>query len=111
MDELAGLAGEARRRALNRFHLLQPHLDNDRPLKAVAAAGIPCRTAQRWVSPYRQFGLAALARKKRTDTGRHREISARLKEAVPGMLGVMCYQTGQLGHLGIEVIYVTAQWQ
>jgi putative transposase len=61
MDELAGLTGEARKRALDRFHLLQPHLDNDRPLKAVAAAaGIPFRTAQRWVSLYRQFGLAAL---------------------------------------------------
>ena len=70
MDELAGLTGEARKRALDRFHLLQPHLENDRPLKAVAAAaGIPFRTAQRWVSLYRQLGLAALARRKRTDTG------------------------------------------
>src|ERR1022692_3203780 len=59
MDELAGLTGEARKRALDRFHLLQPHLENDRPLKAVAAAaGIPFRTAQRWVSLYRQLGLA-----------------------------------------------------
>src|ERR1017187_8447581 len=70
MDELAGLTGEARKRALDRFHLLQPHLENDRPLKAVAAAaGIPFRTAQRWVSLYRQLGLAALARRKRTHTG------------------------------------------
>jgi len=86
MDELAGLTGEARKRALDRFHLLQPHLENDRPLKAVAAAaGIPFRTAQRWVSLYRQFGLAALARRKRTDTGEHREISAKLKEAIEGI--------------------------
>jgi hypothetical protein len=64
MDELAGLTGEARKRALDRFHPLQPHLENDRPLKAVAtAAGIPFRTAQRWVSLYRQLGLAALARR------------------------------------------------
>ena len=27
MDELAGLTGEARKRALDRFHLLQPHLE------------------------------------------------------------------------------------
>lgn len=86
MDELVGLTGEARKRALDRFHLLQPHLENDRPLKAVAAAaGIPFRTAQRWVSLYRQFGLAALARRKRTDTGEHREISAKLKEAIEGI--------------------------
>lgn len=81
-----GLTGEARKRALDRFHLLQPHLENDRPLKAVAAAaGIPFRTAQRWVSLDRQFGLAALARRKRTDTGKHREISAELKEAIEGL--------------------------
>ena len=86
MDELAGLTGEARKRALDRFRLLQPHLENDRPLKAAAAAaGIPFRTAQRWVSLYRQFGLAALARRKRADTGKHREISAKLKEAIEGI--------------------------
>src|ERR1022692_43092 len=60
MDQLAGLTEEARKLALDRFRLLQPHLEDDRPLKAVAAAaGIPFRTAQRWVSLYRQFGLAA----------------------------------------------------
>ena len=68
------------------FRLLQPHLEDDRPLKAVAAAaGIPFRTAQRWVSLYRQFGLTALARKRRTDTGQHREMSAKLKEAIEGI--------------------------
>jgi putative transposase len=86
MDELAGLTGEARKHALDRFHLLQPHLENNRPLKAVAAAAaIPFRTAQRWVSLYRQLGLAALARRKRTDTGQHRDISAKLKEAIEGI--------------------------
>src|SRR6266478_516451 len=86
MDQLAGLTEEARKLALERFRLLQPHLEDDRPLKAVAAAaGIPFRTAQRWVSLYWQFGLAALARRKRTDTGEHREISAKLKEAIEGI--------------------------
>jgi hypothetical protein len=56
------------------------------PLKAVAAAArVPFRTAQRWVSLYRQFGLAGLARKKRTDNGRHREISVKLKEVIEGL--------------------------
>jgi hypothetical protein len=45
-----------------------------------AAAGIPFRTAQRWVSQYQQLGLTALARKKRTDTSEHRAVSAKLKE-------------------------------
>jgi putative transposase len=86
MDELAGLADDARTLALDRFRLLQPHLESNRPLKAVAAAaGIPFRTAQRWVSLYRQFGLGALARKKRTDTGQHRGVSAKLKDVIEGI--------------------------
>jgi hypothetical protein len=55
---LAGLTEEVRKRALDRFHLLQPHLENDLLLKALAAAaGISFPTAQRWVSPYRKVGL------------------------------------------------------
>ena len=48
---LARLTEEARKLALDRVRQLHPHLEDDRPLKAVAsAAGIPFRTAQRWVS-------------------------------------------------------------
>ena len=36
MDQLAGLTEDARKLALDRFRLLQPHLDGNRPLKAVA---------------------------------------------------------------------------
>ena len=62
MDELAGLTEEARKLALDRFRLLQSHLEDNRPLKAVAAtAGIPFRTAQRWVSLYRLAGLLFLS--------------------------------------------------
>ena len=61
MDQLAGLTEEARKLALERFRLLQPHLEDDRPLKAVAtAAGISFRTAQRWVSQYDREGRTGL---------------------------------------------------
>jgi len=86
MDQLAGLPEGARKLALDRFRLIQPHVEDNRPLTSVAAnAGIPFRTAQRWVSAYRQFGLAALARKKRTDNGQHREVSTKLKDAIEGI--------------------------
>src|SRR5437016_336308 len=86
MDQLAGLPEDAHKLAFDRFRLLQPHLEDGRPLKAVAVASrVPFRTAQRWVSLYRQFGLAGLARKTRTDNGQHREISAKLKEAIEGI--------------------------
>ena len=105
MDQLAGLTAEARTLALDRFRLLKPHLESNRPLKTVAAAaGIPFRTAQRWVSLYRQFGLVALARKKRVDTGQHREVSAKLKDVIEGIalqkpplpVAMICRQVRQL---------------
>ncbi len=47
--------------AMSCFHQLQPHLEQNRPLRVVAAeAGIPFRTAQRWVAQYPKRGLAAL---------------------------------------------------
>ena len=86
MDELAGLSEETRKLAMERFRLLQPHIENDEPLTSVArAAGIPYRTAHRLVSEYRRIGLTALVRKKRTDRGQRRVVSAKLKEAIEGL--------------------------
>ena len=86
MDELAGLSEEARRLAMERFRLLQPHIENNEPLTSVArAAGIPYRTAHRLVSEYRRIGLVALVRKKRADRGERRSVSAKLKEAIEGL--------------------------
>ena len=86
MDELAGLPESVRRLALDRFRLLRPHLEENRPLRQVAVdAGIPYRTAQRWLTRYQQFGLTALARKKRADTGVHRAVSTKIKSAIEGL--------------------------
>jgi putative transposase len=86
VDKLAGLTEETRKLAMERFRLLQPHLENNEPLPAVAqAAGIPYRTAHRLVSEYRRFGLAALVRRKRADRGERRSVSVQLKEAIEGL--------------------------
>lgn len=86
MDELTSISEEGRQLALDRFRLLQPHLEGNQPLRAVAQkAGIPYRTAQRWVTQYRQFGLAALNRKRRRDCGERRAVSPRLCEAIEGL--------------------------
>lgn len=50
-----------------------------------AEAGIPLRTAQRWVTGYRRFGLAALACKARADAGKPRIVSRNLKQAIEGL--------------------------
>jgi len=86
MDELAGLSNEDRNRALDRFRLLKPHLEESQSLRAVArAAGIPYRTAHRWLTQYRLFGLAALARKTRDDRGGRRVVSVKVKDAIEGL--------------------------
>ena len=70
MRELSGVSEAARELAMSRFRLIQPHLEKNRPLQLVAADGkLPFRTAQRWVSQYRKFGLIALVRKSRDDRG------------------------------------------
>ena len=61
MNALASLSESERKTALDRFRLLQPHLEEQRLLKAVAReAGIGYRTAQRWKMRYRKYGCQDL---------------------------------------------------
>jgi hypothetical protein len=84
--ELAELSTEARELVLERFRLLVPHLEGERTLRSVAfEAGVPFRTAQRWVERYRKSGLAALARKGRNDDGGRRVYSQRILEPIEGL--------------------------
>ncbi len=86
MPELLELSEADREAAFSRFCRLQPHLEEDVPLRVVAAeSGIPFRTAQRWVAQYRAFGLAALVRKTRGDIGARRVISDTIKTAIEGL--------------------------
>ena len=83
---LASLPDEERQRALERFHLIQPHLEEGHSLTQVAEqAGIPYRKVQRWASLYRRFGLAALARKGRSDCGTRRALSPQMQTVVEAL--------------------------
>ena len=77
---------EAQRQlAMERFAVLQPHLEEDVPLaRAARQAGVPVRTAERWLARYRQQGLAGLARPVRRDTAVHR-LPADLVALMEGM--------------------------
>jgi putative transposase len=86
MVALVSLSESARKIALDRFRLLQPHFEDKRLLKAVAReAGIGYRTAQRWKMRYRKYGLAGLARDDRSDRGQRRAITAELKEILEAL--------------------------
>lgn len=72
--------------ALTRYKTPAPQLEGERTLRSVAVdAGVPFGTAQRWVEHYRKSGLAALARKRRSDEGSRKACSQRVLEAIEGL--------------------------
>lgn len=66
-----GELDEAQREvAWARWLVLAPTVEGAVPLtEAAAHAGVPLRTAQRWLTRYRAGGLAGLARSQRADQG------------------------------------------
>ena len=86
MQTLSAVPPDSRELALCRFNLLRPYLEGGRPLRSVAQeAGIPYRTALRWVARYRKAGLDAFARKGRNDEGARRFASPQLVQAIEGL--------------------------
>jgi putative transposase len=86
MSNLASLSEAARTIALDRFRILQPHLEQERFLTQVARdARIPYRTAQRWVMHYRKYALIGLTRDEREDSGSRRALSPTLKDVTPNV--------------------------
>ena len=70
---------------MTRFAVLRPHLEEGVPLPhATGEAGVPVRTAERWLARYRQGGLANLARPSRRDAGT-RQLPLDLIALVEGM--------------------------
>jgi putative transposase len=71
--------------AMDRFAVLQPHVEEGVPLvQAARVAGVPLRTAERWLARYRQTGLAGLARPVRSDAAAH-TLPADLVALIEGM--------------------------
>jgi putative transposase len=73
-------------RAVARFRLLRPFLEDGVPLAAVArAAEVPLGTAKRWARRYRAQGIAGLARRPRADKGTRRVLLAPLQGLIEGL--------------------------
>lgn len=71
--------------AMARFAVLRPHLEDDVPLaRAARDAGVPIRTARRWLARFRRNGVVELARAGRADRGRRR-LPEDLVRVVEGM--------------------------
>ena len=79
------LPAAGRAEAMARFAVLRPHLEDDVSLaRAAETAGVPVRTARRWLARFRQDGMAGLARTGRADRGRRR-LPEEFVRAVEGM--------------------------
>jgi putative transposase len=83
--ELSGLCDTERSRALARFEIIRPFLEDGVPLTRLARERqIVLRTARRWVERYRENGLAGLARKERNDKD-ERKLLPELQEIIEGL--------------------------
>lgn len=85
MDTLTALSEVERTRALLRFQMLRPHLEDGIALTTVAEeTHLPLRTAQRWVASYQKEGLSGLVRKHRCDAGK-RHLSEQMQQLIEGI--------------------------
>jgi putative transposase len=81
----AVLTEEQRKLAMERFDVLRPHIEEDVPLaQAAQHAGVALRTAERWLSQYRNQGLNGLARSIRSDANA-RHLPADVVALIEGM--------------------------
>jgi putative transposase len=66
--------------AMERYEILQPHVEYGAPLPDLARHGdIALRTLERWLAHYRREGLAGLARHRRRDRGQQRGLQPELR--------------------------------
>ena len=74
-----------RAEALQRLAVIRAHLDDGVPLaRAAREAGVPPRTARRWLARYRLRGVQGLERSARSDRG-SRRLPAELVQAIEGL--------------------------
>jgi putative transposase len=82
---LSNLPEEARSRALARFQIIRPFLEDGVSLAQLAREqDIVLRTARRWVDRYRREGLIGLARKERDDKDKQK-LTPALQQLIEGL--------------------------
>lgn len=85
-SSLATFTERQRERALERFALLRPHLEEGIPLTVLARTSrISLSTFQRWDRGYRERGLDGLMPQRRSDCGQSRDLPEELILLIEGL--------------------------
>ena len=75
--------GSDNEQAMAKYRHLQPYIEDGIPLIQLADTnGISERTLRRWLSAYRQDGLAGLKRQNRSDRGKRRKLNKDIEVAI-----------------------------
>jgi putative transposase len=83
---LTQLTEDEREKALQRYRLLRPALEDGVPGATIAqATGMSERTVRRWIQGYKRDGLPGLVRAKRSDRGARRQVSAEVQQLIEGL--------------------------
>ena len=97
--QLSELTLLQRQQALNKYRLIEPHLQREKTLRTLSHENdIPLRTLKTWVQLYQKHGLVALARKTRNDKGKNRSLTSELHQLIEGLYL-------KSSHLGFANIY------
>ncbi|ETW96640.1 MAG: hypothetical protein ETSY1_25825 [Candidatus Entotheonella factor] len=108
---LTALSPDERARALERYQILQPHLEHGRSLTQVTRnCGLPRRTLSRWLALYRRYGLAGLARRGRRDRGQPRRLHPELQPIIEGFALCKPTPTAALVHRQVSDVARRNGW-
>jgi putative transposase len=85
-EVLTTLTQAQRERAMERFSLLKPALEEGVSQTQIAKThGLSLRTLQRWMQAYRTRGLVGLAKAERSDQGKRRGMPTTLVQLIEGL--------------------------
>jgi putative transposase len=95
----------------NRLAFLRVHLDDGVPLaRAAREAGIPIRTARRWLACFRDAGPAGLSFKTRSDAG-ERKVAREVVELIEGMAFTKPRQSAATIHRRVSAVSRERKWR
>jgi putative transposase len=107
---LVTLSPVEREQAFTRFQLLQPFLEGQTSLTALAQnQTVTLRTLQRWVNRYRAMGLVGLARQRRTDRGQ-RQLELVVQRLIEGLALQKTKPSAAAIHRQVAAIAVEQGW-